>query len=105
VFPAVVGLLQKHVERRLCDKTINVTIDWCIWLGVLFEYLKMHGTTNPKSSSQLIKIISVFSEVSIRKNQHHIRIMLSFYAHCDNDSQNRLFYHICMYRVSDREAW
>jgi hypothetical protein len=33
VFPAAVGLL-----LRLCDKT-NVAIDWCIWLGVLFENL------------------------------------------------------------------
>jgi hypothetical protein len=32
VFPAVVGLLV-----RLDDKSVNFTIDCCIWLGVLFE--------------------------------------------------------------------
>jgi creatinine amidohydrolase/Fe(II)-dependent formamide hydrolase-like protein len=31
-------------------------IDWCIWLGVSFEYLKMHGTTNLKKSSFVMSV-------------------------------------------------
>jgi hypothetical protein len=31
----------------------NFTIDCCIWLGVLFEWSNMHGTTNPKFSNVL----------------------------------------------------
>jgi hypothetical protein len=36
----------KHVEQRLNNERFY---NWvCIWLVVLFEYLKMHGTTNHK---------------------------------------------------------
>jgi hypothetical protein len=30
--------------------------DWCIWLVDLFEYMMMHGLTNPKSSYLLAEI-------------------------------------------------
>jgi hypothetical protein len=49
----------KHVEQRLCDWAINFTTKCCIWLGVLIEYLKMHGTINPKNKLISLDVVVV----------------------------------------------
>jgi hypothetical protein len=42
----------KHVEQRLNNKKFY---NWvCIWLVVLFKYLKVHGTTNHKYGTKIL---------------------------------------------------
>jgi hypothetical protein len=53
----------KHVEQRLNNKRFY---DWvCFWLVILFEDLKMHGTTNHKPYPSVRVYITAFLVVFI----------------------------------------
>jgi Ca2+/H+ antiporter len=44
----MIGIIFPETCLAASMRLSNKFYDFCIWLDVLFEYLKMHGTTNPK---------------------------------------------------------
>jgi hypothetical protein len=49
-------------------KQLFFTIYCCMWLGVLFEWLKMHGTTNPDYICDSISLNCSQNEKSFKQN-------------------------------------
>jgi hypothetical protein len=97
-------IMPKHVQQLLYHKTINFTIDCCIWLGVLFFSVgRLFCFTNYFRFKFLTKLFSTYTTPHSRRYVVYIRQKIkisiydqttSVYRHHWNDTKDCFNRHI-----------